>query len=109
MREDGDYNGEKYDIVITEIKRNIEIIDAVKKNKPKHQVVFFYNVSRDDFIEQMYAESIETLISRSFKIKDLLNVTRTVAVDNLSYRALGLDLHLSEENRHSDIRRIYQP
>lgn len=99
IKENDIYDQKPYDIVITEIKRNITVIDAVKKVNPGVRIIFFYNVSRDKFIEEMYAESIETLLDRSFKVKDLLNVTRQVSATRVALNSMGLELYLDPEHR----------
>lgn len=99
IKEDGPYSNKPYDIIITEIKRNLEVIQEIKKQNPWVRVVFFYNVSRDEFIEKMYAQSIETLLARSFKVNDLLSVAQKLSKTQLRLKTLGLDLHLSTNHK----------
>jgi hypothetical protein len=81
----------KFDLLITEIEKITEITKKVTYYNPFIRILIISNFSRDTFIEEIFNNfGIEELTNRSYKIRDLIRMSK-IAITNNIEELFGLE------------------
>ncbi len=89
VTEENDLFRERFQILVTEINDD-PLFGRLKVQNPGLKILLFSNFSRDPYIEKLYESGIEMALTKSYKLNDIVGMTKNAAMGKEAESLLGL-------------------
>jgi|GEM_PF-3072409 len=97
VKEEDELFRERFRVLVTEINDD-PLFARLKVQNPGLKILLFSNFSRDPYIEKLYESGIEMALTKSYKLNDIVGMTKNAAISaGDSETLLGLKKYFIRE------------